>query len=103
MLLASRRKSSHTVGMTNRIILLLAAAALSALLSQTASAQFATPGIDIGGSTTRQYTPEEKERMEEIDKNYKATLKKVPDKQKAYDPWAGARQDSSNGSTSKQR
>ena len=85
-----------------RIVLLLAAAALTASFARPASAQFG--GIDFGG-TTRRYTPEEKERMEEIDKNYKETIKKVPDKQKAYDPWAGARQDlsqdSSNGSTTK--
>ena len=89
--------------MTKRVILSLVAAALAMLLSQPASAQFSTPGIDLGGLTTRQYTPEEKEKMEEIDRNYKATMKKVPDKQKTYDPWAGARQDSSNGSTTKQR
>jgi hypothetical protein len=87
--------------MTKRIVLFLATAALAALFSQTASAQFATPGIDLSGTGKRPYTPEEKEKMEEIDKNYKATMKKVPDKQKAYDPWAGARQDSSNGSTTK--
>ncbi len=88
--------------MTKRIVLFLAAAALAALFAQTASAQFATPGLDLSG-TEKRYTPEEKERMQEIDKNYKETLKKVPDKPKAYDPWAGARQDSSNGSTTKQR
>ena len=54
-----------------------------------------TPGIDLGG-TKRVYTPEEKERMEQIDKDYQATMKKVPDKPKAYDPWAGARQNSSS-------
>ena len=88
--------------MTKRLVLSLAAAALFALLLQSAFAQFQTPGVDLGGET-RRYTPEQKEKMEEIDKDYKATMKKVPDKQKAYDPWAGARQDSSNGSTTKQR
>jgi hypothetical protein len=89
--------------MTKRLVLSLTAAAFAALWSQSAFAQFQTPGVDLGSLTTRQYTPEEKEKMEEIDKNYKATMKKVPDKQKANDPWAGARQDSSNGSTTKRQ
>jgi hypothetical protein len=29
--------------------------------------------------------------MQQIDKDYKATLKKVPDKKQPYDPWAGTR------------
>ena len=87
--------------MTKRIKLFLATGALAALFAQTASAQEMNMPLDF--NRTRNYTPEEKERMDEIDKNYKATMKKVPDKQKAYDPWAGTRQDSSNGSTTKQR
>lgn len=87
--------------MTKRIVLSLAAAALAALFAQTASAQMQMPGLDLNPDSSRRYTPEEKERMQEIDKRYQDTLKKVPDKQKAYDPWAGARQDSSNGSTTK--
>ena len=85
-----------------RIVLLVAAAAMAVSIARPASAQF-MPGIELGGDSRRHYTAEEKERMQEIDKNYKETLKKVPDKQKAYDPWAGARQDSSNPSTTKQR
>jgi hypothetical protein len=88
--------------MTKRIVLSLAAAALVALFSQAASAQLGA-GLDLNPDGARRYTPEEKERMQEIDKNYKDSLKKIPDKQKAPDPWAGARQDSSNGSTTKQR
>ncbi len=76
-----------------RIIMLLAAATMAAAFTPPATAQLPMPGISLGGAT-RQYTPEEKEKMQEIDKDYKATMKKVPDK-KAYDPWAGARQDSS--------
>lgn len=71
------------------------AAAIAVSFARPASAQLSMPGLDLGGDM-RRYTAEEKEKMEEIDKNYKATMKKVPDKQKAYDPWAGARQDSSN-------
>jgi len=74
-------------------LVLATAAAMLALAATAASAQFSTPGVDLGGGA-RHYTPEEKEKMQEIDKDYKATMKKVPDKQKAYDPWAGARQDS---------
>lgn len=84
----------------HRLLMGAAIAALAAVLPQPASAQFSTPGIDLAGPQ-RRYTPEEKERMQEIDKQYQETLKKVPDKQKPYDPWAGARQDSSNGSTTK--
>lgn len=84
-----------------RLLMRAAIAALAALFAQTASAQFSVPGLDLNPNSSRQYTPEEKEKMQEIDKNYKATMKKVPDKQKAYDPWVGARQDSSNGSTTK--
>ena len=84
-----------------RIVMLLAAAAMVALFAQRAAAQFSTPGIDLSGEDKRRYTPEEKEKMEEIDKDYKATMKKVPDKQKPYDPWAGARQDSSRSSSTK--
>jgi hypothetical protein len=83
--------------MTKCIMLLLATAALAALFAQTASAQ--DMNFPLNFDRTRHYTPEEKEKMEEIDKNYKATMKKVPDQQKAYDPWAGARQDSSQGSS----
>ena len=35
----------------------------------------------------RTLTPEERERQKQIDDDYKAASKKVPD-QKAYDPWA---------------
>jgi hypothetical protein len=76
-----------------------ALAALTALFVQTASAQMSMP-FEL--RSPRAYTMEEKEKMQEIDKQYRDTLKKVPDKQKA-DPWAGARQDSPNGPTTKQR
>jgi len=71
---------------------LAAAAALLALAATPASAQFSAPGIDLYGSK-RPLTAEEKEKLQQIDKDYQATMKKVPDKPKAYDPWAGARQD----------
>jgi hypothetical protein len=99
--LAVGPNSFHTGGMTKRILLFLAIAALTAPFAQIASAQ--DMNFPLNYDRSRNYTPQEKEKMEEIDKNYQATMKKVPDKQKAYDPWAGARQDSSNGSTTKHR
>jgi hypothetical protein len=83
-----------------RTALLLAAATMAVSFARPASAQLA-PSLDLGSLNDRTYTPEQKERMQEIDKNYQATMKKVPDKQKANDPWAGTRQDSSNGSNTK--
>ncbi len=83
------------------LLMRAAIAALAALFVQPASAQMQMPGLDLNPDSSRRYTPEEKEKMREIDKQYQDTLKKVPDKQKAYDPWAGTRQDSSNGSTTK--
>lgn len=83
--------------MTKRLALLFAASAMTALFTQSASAQFGMPGIDLTpNADSRRYTPEEKEKMQEIDKNYKATMQKVPDKKQPYDPWAGARQDAPN-------
>ena len=78
----------------HRIVMLLAASALAAAFAPPASAQLGTPGLEHRRFARAHYTPEEKEKMQEIDKNYQATMKKVPDKQKSYDPWAGARQDS---------
>jgi len=84
----------HTDEMTKRLALFFAASAATALFTQPASAQFSMPGIDLTpNGDSRRYTPEEKEKMQEIDKDYKATLKKVPDKKQPYDPWAGARQE----------
>lgn len=85
------------------VLMLVAAAAMpAAALAQVGppgsnqeAPLFQTPGLDLGGPRQRAYTPEEQERMKEIDQNYRATMKKVPDKPQAYDPWAGARQNSS--------
>jgi len=69
---------------------LLLAVAL-ALLTGTASAQNPLmPGISLGEKEKRQLTPEEQERQKQIDQDYKAATKKVPD-QKATDPWASVR------------
>ena len=44
------------------------------------------PPISLRGNQ-RTLTPEERERQKQIDDDYKAASKKVPD-QKANDPWA---------------
>ncbi len=84
-----------TKAFISRLLVPAAAGLIATFFTQAALAQFAMPGLDLGGSG-RQYTPEEKERMQEIDKEYKETIKKVPDKQKSSDPWARIRQDPSS-------
>ena len=69
---------------------LLLAVAL-ALLTGTASAQNPLmPGISLGKEQKRKLTPEEQEQQKQLDQDYKAAAKKVPD-QKATDPWASVR------------
>ena len=69
---------------------LLLAVAL-ALLTGTASAQNPLmPGISLGKEQKRKLTPEEQEQQKQLDQDYKAATKKVPD-QKATDPWASVR------------
>ena len=69
---------------------LLLAVAL-ALLTGTASAQNPLmPGISLGKEQKRKLTPEEQEQQKQIDQDYKAATKKVPE-QKANDPWASVR------------
>ena len=69
---------------------LLLAVAL-ALLTETASAQNPLmPGLSLGKEEKRKLTPEEQERQKQLDQDYKAATKKVPD-QKAIDPWASVR------------
>ena len=84
-----------------RIVMLATWAAVAALLTNAASAQMPMPNVNLLDLGKHQATAEEREKMNEIDKDYQATIKKVPDNKKGYDPWAGARQDSSNGSTTK--
>ena len=56
-----------------------------ALMTEYASAQ-GMPPISLRPNE-RTLTPEERERQKQIDDDYKAASKKVPD-QKANDPWA---------------
>jgi hypothetical protein len=62
-----------------------------ALLTGSASAQNPfMPSVSLGKEHKRQLTPEEQEQQKQLDQDYKAATKKVPD-QKAIDPWASVR------------
>jgi len=69
---------------------LLAGAALI-LPATNASAQNPfTPKLSLQGDQKRPLTPEEIERQKQLDAEYKAATKKIPD-QRAADPWASVR------------
>jgi|SRR5215471_8616504 len=70
--------------------LLLVAAALAVLTGSASAQNPLMPGVSLGGEQKRQLTPEEQERQKQIDNDYKAAAKKIPD-QKAIDPWADVR------------
>jgi hypothetical protein len=59
-------------------------------MTANASAQGLPPINLLGAQQKRPLTPEEQERQKEIDDNYKAAAKKIPD-QKGSDPWADVR------------
>ena len=61
-----------------------------ALLTTSASAQMPMPSFSLQGDKKRPLTPEEQERQKQLDNDYKAATKKIPE-QKAYDPWADVR------------
>jgi hypothetical protein len=46
--------------------------------------------MSLQGDKKRPLTPEEQERQEQLDKDYKAATSKTPD-QNAKDPWADVR------------
>ena len=48
------------------------------------------PGISLGGKEEKHLTPEEQEKQKQLDADYKAAAKKIPD-QNASDPWSGVR------------
>jgi hypothetical protein len=48
------------------------------------------PSMSLGAKEKKQLTPEEQERQKQLDADYKAAQKKIPD-QKAADPWGGVR------------
>ncbi len=72
-------KLFHTVGL---------AVAATVLLVHPASAQ--TPGMAIPLNQDESKSPEQIEKQKQIDADYKATLKKIPDA-KANDPWGNMR------------
>ena len=61
-----------------------------ALLTTSASAQMPMPSFSLQGDKKRPLTPEEQERQKQLDNDYKAATKKIPE-QKANDPWADVR------------
>jgi len=75
----------------NRHILhvLLGAAAISAVLTATAAAQFPMPQFSL--QNDKKKTPEEIEHDRAIDKAYQSATKKIPDQSGANDPWATVR------------
>lgn len=84
--------------MTERIVLPVAMAMLMAL-SEIAAAQF-MPGINLNADRPA-LAPEEQEKRKAIDDAYKSTIKKLPEKKEANDPWGNLR--STTPSQSKQR
>jgi hypothetical protein len=62
-----------------------------ALPGASAFAQGLPPINLLGGQEKRKLTPEEQERQNQIDADYKAATSKIP-AQKATDPWADVRQ-----------
>jgi len=61
------------------------------LLTGSASAQM-SPELSLPTQKPqKQLTPEQQKYQQELDENYKAANKKIPD-QKPNDPWAGIRQ-----------
>ena len=69
---------------------LIALAGAPALLTTSASAQMPMPSFSLQGDKKRPLTPEEQERQKQLDNDYKAATKKIPE-QKANDPWADVR------------
>ncbi len=68
---------------------LICAAAVTAVLAGSASAQFPTPSFSL--QKDKQKTPDEIERDKTIDRAYQSATKKIPDKGTANDPWADVR------------
>jgi hypothetical protein len=80
-------RTNLTQGMWSKLLLL---SVTLPLLSESAFAQNPfMPGIHTQ-KEEKQLTPEERERQKQIDTDYKAATKKIPD-QEAADPWAGVR------------
>jgi hypothetical protein len=94
----SAARNHLTQGVWSKLLLL--SVALS-LLSGNAFAQIGgpssssgsnpfMPGMSLGGKEQKQLTPEEQEKQKQLDADYKAATKKIPD-QGGADPWGGVR------------
>jgi hypothetical protein len=68
---------------------LMAAGAILALLTGAAVAQLPMPGISLQGDKPK-LSPEEQARQDAIDKAYRSSMQKIPEK-KAADPWGNIR------------
>jgi len=82
-----------------RLIYTAGLAIAAALLVHPVSAQ--TPGMAIPLNQDEAKSPEQIEKQKQIESDYKATLKKIPDA-KANDPWGNMRSaDTSSGAQAK--
>lgn len=78
------------MGIVQKTLLrLFGVAAVAAVLTGSAAAQFLTPRIDLEQEKHR--TPQEIEHDQAIDRAYRSATKKIPEKQNANDPWADVR------------
>jgi hypothetical protein len=91
-------RNDFTKGMWRKLLLLsvtlpllsgAAVAQIPAPSSSSGSNPF-MPGMSLGGKEQKQLTPEEQERQKQLDADYKAAQKKIPD-QGAADPWGSVR------------
>jgi hypothetical protein len=79
-----------TMGLWSKLLLL---SVTLPLLFGSAFAQDSNPfmpKMSLGEKEKRQLTPEEQEKQKQLDADYKAATKKIPD-QGAADPWGGVR------------
>jgi hypothetical protein len=58
------------------------------------------PSMSLGEKEKKQLTPEEQEKQEQLDADYKKATNKIPD-QKTSDPWGGVRPTPTGKSQSK--
>jgi len=83
---------------------LIAAAAVAALLTVNAGAQMGPmmPKFSLG-KDQHKLTPEEQQRQEQLDSDYQAATKKIPDQKPVNDPWADVRPSATTSSQNKKQ
>jgi hypothetical protein len=74
-------------------------AAILLVLAQPAYAQMNL----LGGGMEKPVTKEDVEKREAQEKAYRDSLKRIPDQQKANDPWGGVREAESSSASSKSK